>query len=382
MNKIKLKIKSKNINLFIKKIRSFKIEIFKIEYKKYNEINIIINKKDYDKILNLKKLYEIDIIKLYGLDLIKDIIKKYKYILISIIISFIFILFLSNIIFDVKIMHNDKKIRNLLKNELIKYDIKPLSFKKDYKYIKKIKEEILKKYPLKIEWLEIEKSGTKYIVKVEERKLNKKESINKPRNIVAKKDAIIKSISATKGEIVKNKLDYVKKGDVIISGNIYLNDEIKESTSASGKVYGEVWYKSIVEYPLNYKEKKTLNDSKNIYIFKFNNFKFNLNNIKNYEVKEKERIIFKHMFLPIELIKQTKKKVVYINQTLTIDEAIKKSIKRVKKEINSKLSDKEYIIDTKKLKVEENNSKIIIEVFTSVYEDITDYEQIKGDKNV
>ena len=50
--------------------------------------------------------------------------------------------------------------------------------------------------------------------------------------------------------------------------------------------------------------------------------------------------------------------------------------------IKSKLNDNEYIIDTKKLKVETNNSKIILELFVSVCEDITDYSLVEGELNV
>lgn len=381
MNKIKIKIKSKNINLFIKKIKSLKINIYKIEYIKYDIVYITINKKDYEKIMDLNKLYKIDVIKLYGIDKYKYLIKKYKYIVVSIIISFLFIFFLANLIIEVKIIHNDNNIRNLLLNELINYDIKPLSFKKNYRYIEKVKKKILKKYKNKLEWIEIENSGTKYIVRVEERRKNKNATIKAPRNIIAKKDAIIKKINAEKGEIIKNKLDYVKKGDIIITGSINLNEEIKGNVSAQGSVYGEVWYKSIVEYPLIYKEKKILNDEKNIYVLRFNNLLFNLNNIKYYDIIIKNRTIVHHKFLPIELIKQTKKKVLYIDKKLSIDEAIKKAIHEVKMKIKSKLNDKEHIISTKKLKVEENNSKIIVEIFTSVYEDITEYEIIKGESN-
>ena len=59
-----------------------------------------------------------------------------------------------------------------------------------------------------------------------------------------------------------------------------------------------------------------------------------------------------------------------------IKEAINKAENLAKEKITSKLSDNEYIIDTKKLKVEENNSKILLELFVSVYEDITDYREI------
>ena len=55
---------------------------------------------------------------------------------------------------------------------------------------------------------------------------------------------------------------------------------------------------------------------------------------------------------------------------------MKKAIQKVKDKINSNLSEKEYINDIKKLKVEENNSKIILELFVSVCENITDYKDI------
>ena len=44
--------------------------------------------------------------------------------------------------------------------------------------------------------------------------------------------------------------------------------------------------------------------------------------------------------------------------------------------INKKLREKEYIIDVKKLKVHENNSKIVLELFINVCEDITQYSEI------
>lgn len=379
MNKIKINITGKNIERFIKRLISLNIELYKIDYLKYNEVNIIINNNDYAKINELKTIYEIKIVELYGINKIKNILKKYKYILVILMISFLFILFLSNIIFKVDIIHNDKNIRELLREELVNYDIKPMALKKSYKYINKVKEKILKKYQDKIEWLEIERIGTKYIVRVEERIINNEKDTLLPRNIVAKKNATILKIEAENGEIIKNKNDYVHKGDVIISGSIYLNDNLKENKVAIGKVYGEVWYKVEVEYPLIYYEEKIMSDEKDIYFFNINSFKFKLNHIKNYNVKKSETNIFKHLFLPISITKETYKKVKYIKQKLTYEEAINKAIECAENKIKKRLKEKEYIIRTKKLKVEENNSKIIVEMFFTVYEDITDYVYIEGE---
>ena len=45
-------------------------------------------------------------------------------------------------------------------------------------------------------------------------------------------------------------------------------------------------------------------------------------------------------------------------------------------EIEKDLNEKEYIIDIKKLKVSENNSKIKVDFFVSVYKDITEVLEI------
>ena len=75
--------------------------------------------------------------------------------------------------------------------------------------------------------MEIEAVGTKYVIRVEMRELPEEKKTNGIRHIVAKKDAIIREVVASKGEIVRRNNDYVKAGDVVISGEIKLNDEVK-----------------------------------------------------------------------------------------------------------------------------------------------------------
>ena len=125
---------------------------------------------------------------------------------------------------------------------------------------------IVIKYKEKLEWIEIEESGTKYIIRVEERKINKdKQNLNK-NHVVAKKNGIIISVDAKSGEIVKNKNDYVKKGDIIISGNITLNENIKNQTNADGTIYAETWYTTNVTFPYHYKKINLTNNKKTVFV--------------------------------------------------------------------------------------------------------------------
>ena len=381
-NKVKLNIKGKNIERFIKRLKTNKIDLLKIEYLKYNEINIIIYQKDYDKVLDLKTIYEIDKIDIYGIIKIKKVINVYKYILIFLALGIVLIIFLSNIVFNIEVVHTDSEIRKFLLTELEKYGLKKYHFKKSYQEIQNIKNNILNEYKDKIEWLEIEESGTSYIIRLESRIIPDNEVNNNKQNVVASKSAVLKKIVAENGEIVKNINSYVNQGDTVISGNIYLNDEVKDTIRAEGKIYGEVWYNVNVSYPYIYSEIKELDNYQEIYTLKLFNKSIELtfNKFKDKRIEE-EKILF-HPFLPISLVKQKQKEIETISLVLTSDEAKDKAIQEAIKKMEEQLADDEKIIDYQVLKVNIKEDEVVLDIFFTVYENITSYSKIEGEENV
>ena len=366
ISKISLNIKGKNINRFIKKLRHKKIEILSLKYKDSNQADIIIYKKDYETVLKVKSIYEITELDVFGLIKIKRKLKLSKHIIIITIIAFILFLISTHVIFNVEIIHSNKELRNLLLNELKQDGIKTFSFKKSYNEINTIKEKILNKYPDKIEWLEIEENGTKYTVRVEERTIVTKDDNSTPRNIIAKKDGVLKKVIAEKGDIVKDMNDYVKKGDLIVNGELIFNDEVKGKVRAEGKAFAEVWYVTKTEYPMfTFKEEET-NNTKNVYAIKFLNhtFEITFNKFKTKKIEEKE--ILKH--------KQKETKVT--DEILTVEEAISKAKQKAEEDIKKNLSKEEYIIRSKYLKSTVKESIVEVEMFFAVYENITDYTEI------
>ena len=75
ISKISLNIKGKNINRFIKKLRTKRIEILSLKYKNPNEADIIIYKKDYETVLKIKSIYDVTELDVFGLIKIKRKIK-------------------------------------------------------------------------------------------------------------------------------------------------------------------------------------------------------------------------------------------------------------------------------------------------------------------
>ena len=382
-SKIKLNIKGKNLERFIKRLVNNKIELIKINYLKRNEFNIIIYRKDYDKLLELKSIYDVTQMDIYGIIKIRKIIGRYKYIIFSIVIGFIFLFLLSNIIFDVEVIHNNSEIRDLLYKELEENNIKKYELKKSYDEIQKIKENILDKYKDSIEWLEITRKGTKYIIRVEERIIPDNTKDETKQNIVAKKSAVLKKIIANSGNIEKEVNTYVNKGDVIISGNIYLNENLKDVIRADGVVYGEVWYKVNVEYPYVYIENKETGNVKDVFVLKILNksIEFTTNKFKDKRVEEEKLIT--NSLLPISLVKQKQYEIINIEEILTQEQAREKAINSSIEKMNQKLNDDEYIDAYQVLNENIKDDKIVLEIFFTVVENITDYEEIKeGEENV
>ena len=284
---------------------------------------------------------------------------------------------LTHMVFDIEVVHSNKDIRNLITEELKENGITKYTFKKSYQELNKIKEKILNDHPDEIEWLEIETQGTKYIVRVEEREIVRETENNNPRNIVAKKDAVIKKTIASKGDIVRNTDDYVKKGDIIVNGEIMLEDKSMGKVKAEGKVYGEVWYVTKTQYPFVYYEEKETGNTKENYAIKFLNKDIELS-LKKYKNKKcEENVLLSHPLLPIKLVYQKQKEIKVISQILTFDEALVKAEDYATKKIEKNLRQDEYIIRSKYLKSSVKESTIEVEMFFAVYEDITSYQEIE-----
>ena len=375
-DRYKLEITCKNTSYFIHLLLEKNIKYLSLNIKE-NKIYLIVDNLNLSKVLSLKTSYKIEIINYYGKEKIKKIFKKEKYFLLGILIFISNIYFLSHIVFDIEVVHNDKYIRNLIKNNLYEFGLRKYKFEPSYEKLQKIKGLILKKNNNDIEWLEIEKVGTKYIVRAERRKKSKKEKDCPPRNIIASKDSMILTITSDKGEVIKKKKDYVKKGDVIISGLIRNKDKIVSKVCASGKVYGEVWYKVTSIYPSTYNEEVLTGNKKKDMELNIFNKKLSLKRkYENYKIKDKN--ILTSNLIPMSLNLSTYYETKILKRKYNLNNIERLALKDSNKKIKNKLSKDESILYKKVLKKTRKNSKIEIEIFFKVREDISDTESTEN----
>lgn len=377
INKVILKIIGNNKERIIKRIKNNNIEILKLKHID-NGIIIKIYKKDLEKLLSIKTIYEIEIINYSGLFSLKTKLLDSKFIIISILICLMIIYFLSNLIFSIDIITNDISIKIKIEEELNINGISKYKFKKSYNDLQQIKNNILSKYRNELEWIEIEVIGTKYIVRFEPRIKSEIESNNIYRNIVASKNAIITDMYVTNGQIVKSKNTYVKKGEIIVSGYIYLNQNIKDTVSSNGKIYGECWYNVSITYPFKYYEEKETGQNKNVIVIKIFNKEIELFNLNKYKYKRVKNItLLKNNLLPIELVYQKQKEISVIDENNNEKNAIKKAVEYSKQKLEKSLAEDEYISNYKVLNKEVFNDSVKLNIFFSVIENITEYQNIE-----
>ena len=353
---------SNELNRFIKKCIDNNINLYNISYKK-DKIIVLIDVKDYLKIKRLNYYSKIRVVKYDGLLNIKKIIKDNMFYISVIFLSFIWMNLLTNYIVDIEIIHSNSGIRRLLKEELDKNNIKKFSLAYSFEELDNITKKILADNKNNLEWVSIKKDGMKYIVRAEERIIKSEEGSDKPRDIVASKDAYITKVISSKGNVLVRQGEYVKKGTVLISGKITLYEDVKGVTSASGSVYGNVWYECTVETPkeisserLTGRKRYNLNVGNKILLRnKYQNFRQkNIREIKIFGLK----------------IKFYREEEVEIIKTKTDDEY---ALNRLKEEFDKKLNGKGVIIYQKVLKKEENNSTIKYRVFIIANELINAY---------
>lgn len=350
------------LNRFIKKCIDNNINLYDISYKK-DKIIVLIDVKDYFKIKRLNYYSKIRVVKYDGVLNIKKIIKDNMFYIMVILLAFIWMNLVTNYIVDIEIIHSNSGVRRLLKEELDKNNVKKFSLAYSFEELDSITKKILADNKNNLEWVSIKKDGMKYIVRAEERIIKSEEVSDKPRDIVASKDAYITKVISNKGNVLIRQGEYVKKGTVLISGKITLYDEVKGVTSASGSVYGNVWYESEVEIPkeissekLTGKKRYNLNIGNKILLKnKYEHFKQkNIREIKIFGIK----------------IKIYREEQVEIIKNKTDDEY---ALKRLKEEFDKKLNGKGAITYQKVLKKEENNSTIKYRVFVITNELINAY---------
>ncbi|MEE0092263.1 MAG: sporulation protein YqfD [Bacilli bacterium] len=381
-NKYRIKITGKDPKYFLRHLIVKKIKLYNI-IEDHDGISLTVDEVDYAKILKMKTSYNIKIVNRFGVAKLRYLLLKYKYILFFLFLTLGLMIILSHFIFFIDVIHSKEEIRELVENDLKEFGISKYKFRVSYAKKEEIRNKILEKEKDKIEWLEIDRIGTRYIVNVEERLIKDNKVDNEVRDIVAKKDAMILNIEAETGEIVRKKYEYVRKGDTIVSGTIKNKEDEVSKVKAEGKVYGEVWYSVTVELPKKYYEEKKTGKTSKALTLRIANKKISVPFSKdNRSYISEDSPILENNLIPIKLVLETKHEIEIIDKEYNMDNSSSEAIKLATKKLEDRLDEQSMILSKKVLKKALKNSKIIVEIFFKVRENITDYKKISKELKI
>lgn len=378
---VKIKVSGRNVYRFIDRLIKDKVYIYDLKIINIKNVIIKINYDDYLIIKDKKSIYDIDLLDVYGKLKIKKYFKEHYVFIIFLIIGYVVLMFLSNFIFDIEVVHANFEIRELVYRELRKNGIEKYIFRKSYQELENIEKNILDNNKTKIEWIEINRSGTKYIVRVEERKIDKGEERFEYQDIVSSKSGIITKVLAESGEIIKNTNDYIKGGEVVISGNITLPDGSSVLSRASGKVYAEVWYLVDVSYPYIYREEILTGRAKEVFLIKFLNKRISLFDFSKFNTfKKSDRILFGDIFKFFSFIKEKQYEMIVIDEFYTKEEVVVKAVERAVTRVKDTLREDEQIIKYRILSTYYDESKVNLKIFFSVNEEVSEVRKIDNNE--
>lgn len=370
MNKYIIINVKNNIKRFINKCNKYNIELYNINYIDKDNIIVKINKEDYKNIKTYNYYSEIEIYRNVGIDYFFNRIDKLKYFILSFILCLVFTYLISNIILRINVIHSNKNIRELVSDELYEYGIKKYSIKKDFNQIEDIKNKILENNKDKLEWISITNIGMTYVVRVEERIIDKPKVENEYCNVVATKESLVTNIFSDKGDILVNVNDLVRKDDILISGNLILNEETKSYTCASGKVMGKVWYNTNITIKRDYLKKEYTGKKRYNFIIKHKILKNN-----KYSKFDKKYII-NNRFIKIYKEIEYKEKRYKYNEL----DSINKALLEIDNKFKNKLNNNGKVLDKKILNKNINNKEINLNVFVITEENIGKQIELNKDE--
>lgn len=288
---------------------------------------------------------------------------------------------LSLFIWEVKVTGEDQLVAESIQKQIEETYI-PIGTRKNTVNCTKLEQQLRADFS-EISWISCELKGTVLTVYLEEGISPAKTKQDTEGDIVAAKDAVITKMITRQGTPVVKVKDTVKKGDVLISGTVYIyddNNEILETNyiQADGDVYGttSVTYEDSVS--LQYYKKIYASRSKSYISICFGAYCFtpfapekSEKNTDYYTEIHKIRIL-QDYYLPIGY-KKTKQTAYSLQSMTRTDEEATKILKKHFKEKMQKIKEKKVEIIQNNVTIDKVNGKMVAKGTLTLNEPIASF---------
>ncbi|MFL6557830.1 MAG: sporulation protein YqfD, partial [Bacillus sp. (in: firmicutes)] len=289
-------------------------------------------------------------------------------------IFLLILMFLSNVIWGIEIKGAKPATEYQIRKELDKMGVKIGKLQFFVENVEGIQRKLTNNVG-DLTWVGVELKGTTFHLQVVEKNEPEKPEQLSPRNLIAKKKAIIVKMYIENGQKVVDINDHVEPGQLLVSGQ-FGQEENPELVAAKGEVWGETWYKSHVELPLVSNFKVYNGKEKEKHFIQFGNFElpiwgFGKTEFTKYETETNvHKIHLLKWKLPISYLNQTIREREDVQRTYSTKEAQQIAIDLAKKQIKGQLDEDAIIKEEKILQKAIKNGKVVLDIHFKIIENI------------
>lgn len=381
-------VKGKRIVQFFQQCAQANILLWDIFLVNESEVKAKVHTIDYKKITAIADQLQssIKIEKRNGLSFYMLSLWNEKQKIVAFICSVLLLYGLSHTVWHVEIhgvpVHLEEKITDQLK----RMSVYPGSFSTSRLPVEAMESNIMETLP-QLLYISVKKRGTIYTVEAVEKKQETPEPKPKPQHLIAAKNGIIHKMLIKDGQAVVAVNDFVKKGDLLVSGQI-TTDEIVDKVdeedadnppllvASEGVVYANTWYELQVSSKLFTTHEQLQGAAIKHYDVNIGKItiplKFwpKINFPETIITENKEQIrLFKRDF-PMSLIKRTTFDKQTIEITRTAEEAKQRGIDHALKDLQTKLGKDAEILKYYILHEKVESGKVKLRIYVSVLENI------------
>ncbi|SDQ48904.1 similar to stage IV sporulation protein [Virgibacillus subterraneus] len=384
-------IKGRNPELFFQFCIDQGITVWNIKKVSENACKGNVKLSDIDILKDIKRRtsYKLTFINKRGLPFLFKQYTRKKEVMVGLLLSIMLIFFLSNIIWEVKIIGVPKDIEEKISEQLTEYGIHQGAWTFTLDPPSEVQQQLVNDVP-ELLWVGVHQKGTSYVLEGVEKTIVKEEEVQGPRNLVATKKGVIQKMYVSKGLPKVQVNDYVEPGQVLVSGKLNFDDSKEDKkydlVAAEGEIIAKTWYETEVTIPLEANHELLTGNRESKYHLSINEFElpvwgFSSPDFNDIHRERNERdLYFLKWKLPVKIIETILSEKRYNKIERSKNEAIDIGIQQAKNELQLQLGPDARIVSEKVLHETIENGKVKLILYMAVEENIVKEESIdQGD---
>ena len=303
---------------------------------------------------------------------------------IGLVFCLMVIFLLSNIVWSIQVTGASPEVEHKVRQAVKEIGVKRGNFIFFIPSTQEIQQKITEEME-EVTWVGVKRNGTLYSFDIVEKKLPEEKPALNPRHLVAKKKAVIHKMFVEQGQAVVQEKDVVQKGELLVSGFIGNENNIK-AVPAKAQVLGEVWYLSEASVPLKTTIVTNTGRKQTKHMLQIGKLDMPFWGFKNESFQKREVIVDKKPLyflkwkMPITYIRQSILEVDAVERTYSKEEAVEVAKEMARKALIRRVPRDAEIKGEKILHQSIENGKVNLKIHFQVIEEIAKEQPIiQGD---